>query len=42
MTKQLVQGILKIEFWRMRVAVNAVYVNNMKKLLTAEQQDEMQ
>jgi len=26
----------------MRVAVNAVYVNNMKKLLTAEQQDEMQ
>ena len=42
MTKQLVQTILKMEFGKKRVTVNADYVNNMKNLLTTKQQDETQ
>jgi len=33
-TKQLVQTILRIKFWRKELTVNAGYVKNMKKLST--------
>ena len=33
-TKELLQSILRIKYWRKNPRVNAGYVNNMKKLLT--------